>query len=83
MHPFCHLVIKATRHDSPPAANGQTHISKLLLERRLQEGLTQEACAKRLSVSIRTLKNWERGSTQPTRKNWPSVKAFLGTFIHD
>ncbi len=81
MHPFCHLVIRAIRYDSPTHLNGGQSFSKLLLERRLSLSLTQEALSKRLNVSLRTLKNWERGRTQPMRKVWTRVRSFLGTFI--
>lgn len=64
MHPFCHLVIKATkatRHDSPPCHNAGQSFCKLLQERRLVRRFTQDALAERLNVSLRPLKNWEEG----------------------
>jgi DNA-binding XRE family transcriptional regulator len=78
VRPFCQLVIKAIRHDSPPYHNESQSLCKLLLEKRLAGGFTQEALAERLEVSLRTLKNWERGWTQPRRKYWACVQLFLG-----
>jgi DNA-binding XRE family transcriptional regulator len=78
LNPFCHLVIKATRHDSPPLDNLQTPLCKLLLERRLADGVTQKEFAKLFGVSDRTLKNWEHNRNKPAKALWPQIHQFLG-----
>lgn len=60
--PFCHLMIRAIRHDSPPPSE---FISKLLLDKRLHANLTQKQLASKLGVSVKTVKNWESGRTKP------------------
>ncbi len=81
MRPFCRLVLKAVRRDSPPFEfNGQP-LRKFLVDFRLQADMTQETMAANLGVSAKTLKNWEAGRTTPTRKLWPCIyrlKAVLG-----
>jgi hypothetical protein len=83
VYPFCHLVIKAIRHDSPPWISSGQFFCKLLLEKRLTGNLTQEVLAEQLNVSLRTLKNGERGWTLPNLKNWPRVRSFLDEFTHE
>jgi DNA-binding XRE family transcriptional regulator len=80
VHPFCHLVIKAMRYDSPPWINSGQSFCKLLLEKRLTGNLTQEELAEQLNVSLRTPKNWERGWTLPNLKFWLRVRSFLNEF---
>jgi DNA-binding XRE family transcriptional regulator len=78
LNPFCHLVIKAIRHDSPPFCNQQMQLCKLLLEKRLAAGATQNEFAKRLGVSARTLKNWEHNRNKPTKPRWFQIYQLLG-----
>ncbi len=52
--PFCHVLIKATRWDSPPWRSGSVPLDKLLIQWRLESRLSQEDAATRLSVSLRT-----------------------------
>jgi hypothetical protein len=72
--PFCHLLLKTIRVDSPPFAPNGKALHKLLLERRLEAKLTQEALATRLGVSLRTVKNWERGRNKPLKRFWPGIR---------
>ena len=74
---FCHLVLKATRVDSPPLEfNGQP-LRKLLLESRLQTKITRNALGAKLGVSMETIKNWEAGRTTPNKKFWPAIRALI------
>ena len=74
MRPFCHVLIKATRWDSPPWRSGSIPLHKLLIQWRLESRLSQEGAATRLSVSLRTYQNWEHGRTKPTRMFWERLK---------
>ena len=75
--PFCHLVLRATRVDSPPLEfNGQP-LRKLLLESRLQAKLTRKALGTKLGVSMETIKNWEAGRVIPNRKFWPAIRGLI------
>jgi len=76
LNPFCQLVIKAIRVDSPPCRNRQS-LGQLLLECRFREKLTHEALAARLGVSLGTLTNWERGRTTPSKIFWKQIRLLL------
>jgi DNA-binding XRE family transcriptional regulator len=73
LHPFCHLVIKAIRVDSPPCKNGQ-QLAEMLAEYRQRLILSRDALATRLGVSLGTLKNWERGRTKPSKTFWKQIR---------
>jgi len=77
LNPYCHLVIKAIRNDSPLLGSKKVEFCKLLLQKRLDTGFTQSEFAKRLGVSIRTLKNWEHNRNKPSRSVWAHVKPLL------
>jgi len=76
MRPFCHLVIKTVRVDSPPLP---ATLSKSLMAYHLDQQMTLRALAKQLEISLGTLKNWQSGRTHPNRKSWPTIRAILGT----
>ncbi|MGA2174468.1 MAG: helix-turn-helix transcriptional regulator [Verrucomicrobiota bacterium] len=78
LRPFCHLLIKAIRQDSPPFDSQQGPLSKLLLDKRLAVGATQKVVAARFDVSARTLKNWEHDRNKPAKSLWPQIHQFLG-----
>ncbi|MGO8697834.1 MAG: helix-turn-helix domain-containing protein [Limisphaerales bacterium] len=71
-------MIKAIRHDSPPFDNLKTPLGKLLVDKRLAAGLTQEAVATLLGVSVISLKNWEHNRYLPSKSVWPQIRHFLG-----
>jgi DNA-binding transcriptional regulator YiaG len=73
LNPFCHLVIKAVRVDSPPCKNGQ-QLAEMLAEYRQRLILSRDALATRLGVSLGTLKNWERGRTKPSKTFWKQIR---------
>ncbi|MGD0615300.1 MAG: helix-turn-helix domain-containing protein [Verrucomicrobiota bacterium] len=79
LNPFCHLVIRAVRWDSPPGADGQPSLSRLLIDYRAGSDLTQELLAAQLGVSLKTVQNWERGRTKPCRTFWWILKEMSGT----
>jgi DNA-binding XRE family transcriptional regulator len=77
LRPFCQLLIKAIRHDSPPIDNQKTALCKLL-DKRLAAGLRQKELSTTLGVSVRSLKNWEHNSNLPTESLWPQIQHVLG-----
>jgi DNA-binding XRE family transcriptional regulator len=74
MRPFCHLMIKATRVDSPPC---HLTIAHLLKQYRNKLSLSQMQLAQNLGVSRKTLQNWENGRTNPSKCFWHSIRALL------
>lgn len=52
----------------PPAVNGSLRpaVARLIRDKRLALGLTQEQFAHRLGVSVMTVSRWERGA-MPSR----------------
>jgi len=77
VRPFCQLVIKAVRVDSPPQALDSEMLPKALSDARLRMGLNRDSLATRLNISLGTLNNWERRRTAPSRKFWPIIHALL------
>jgi hypothetical protein len=69
LHPFCHLVFKAVRPDSPPYS-AQMPLSSLISKTLSQTNITRKALAAKLNVSLGTLTNWEMGRTRPERRHW-------------
>lgn len=55
LRPFCHLVIKAVRGDSPPLSGDRQELSKFLCSYRFKEKMTREKLAVKLGVSLKTL----------------------------
>ncbi len=74
MHPFCQLLLKAIRVDSPPF-NEPGYIEQVLKNHRLAANLSQVDLARKLGVSRKTLQNWEGGFSNPTKKFWPLLTA--------
>jgi len=66
MNPFCHLVIKAVRVDSPLCNNSTQLLAKALIKYPTQASLCKAALAAKLGMNVETFKNWERGGTLPT-----------------
>ena len=62
--------------DLPPAERDYSLMAKRLTQLREDAGLEQRDIAKRLGVSLRTVKNWESGTTVPN-----SLSA-IATFAH-
>jgi DNA-binding XRE family transcriptional regulator len=77
MRPFCQLVFKAIRVDSPPSPRDRQELSNSLTEYRSKSGLTQREMAARVGVSRKTLQNWERGRTKPTRHIWTALSSVV------
>jgi DNA-binding XRE family transcriptional regulator len=77
LNPLCHLVIKAVRVDSPPCQKSPKSLAELLTNYRMNAGLSRDLLAAKLGVSIGTLKNWERGWTQPNRRFWKPIRSLL------
>src|SRR5882762_10408841 len=67
--PFCHLLLKTIRVDSPPF-NQPDRIQQLLKEHRLSANLSQIDVAEKLGISRKTLQNWEAGLTKPSKRLW-------------
>lgn len=49
-----------------------------MLTRRLDLGFTRKAAAKLLKVNEGSLKNWEKGRTNPGGRFYPALIAFVG-----
>ena len=77
MHPFCHLVIKGTRYDSPPLTYHGRPLAEALAQVRSRFHITQLGLAARLGISLKTLQNWERGRSKPNRQFWTSIRRLL------
>jgi transcriptional regulator with XRE-family HTH domain len=39
--------------------------------------MTKYGLASKLGVSLGTLKNWERGRTEPAKQFWPAIRSLL------
>jgi DNA-binding transcriptional regulator YiaG len=52
-------------------------LGKFLTEARLRLGLTREALAYRLKISLGTLINWERRRTKPSCRFWRIIHSLL------
>jgi len=72
MHPFCHLLLKAIRVDSPPL-NEPGRIQQFLKNRRSKANLSQSELAEKLGICEKTLWNWETGLTKPAKRFWPDL----------
>lgn len=55
-------------------------LQKSLLEARLRQDLTRDQLAAGLKISTGTLRNWERGRTQPSRRLWKAVAQLTRTY---
>jgi DNA-binding XRE family transcriptional regulator len=74
LNPFCHLVIKAVRVDSPPCRNSTQSLAELLTKYRVKMSLARENLAAKLGASLGTLKNWECCRTKPNRQFWSKIR---------
>jgi DNA-binding XRE family transcriptional regulator len=45
----------------------------------LEQGLYQKGLARIIGVDEMTIVNWEKGETNPTKKNLEKLKTILGT----
>jgi len=72
---FCHLLLKATRSDSPPWANCSA--KEQIIHHRKTHDLTQKVFATRLGISRKTLQNWESGRSCPTKRAWKTLRLVL------
>lgn len=53
-------------------------MTKMRLETlRVRDGLSREAVARRINISAMTVRNWERGDTEPTASQ---IKALANLF---
>jgi transcriptional regulator with XRE-family HTH domain len=55
-----------------------TTIGEHIKKRRLELGLYQKDVARVFSVTLFTIINWEKGRTEPTVRNIPTLIEFLG-----
>jgi DNA-binding XRE family transcriptional regulator len=70
----------ATRGDlNPPPSVLPDFTPKLLITSRIQSGLTRRQLADQLSVSARTILNWETSRTRPSVQLWTLTKRVLST----
>jgi len=81
LRPFCHLVLRSIRGDSPPWENTTQPLSESLRKYRLEANLTQATLAARLGVTVGTLGTWERGQATPERRSWPGLLTLLKGYI--
>ena len=60
-----------------PKGERSTQLAQDVTDARLKLGLTQQALADRLGVSLTTVQNWEAGSTAPRGVLARAVRRFL------
>jgi DNA-binding XRE family transcriptional regulator len=77
MRLFCHLVIKGVRVDPPPLGLDRSLLAQLIAAHRTKAGIPQKTMAAQLGVSLKTLQNWERGTTTPIRRYWPTLRTLV------
>jgi transcriptional regulator with XRE-family HTH domain len=61
-----------------PFPEPESSCERLVLNRRLL-GLTQETMARRLGVDEATLRKWEQGRAQPSRRSLAILRRFVGS----
>ena len=83
LNPFCHLMFKAVRSDSPPCGSNRESLNKTLSDAQLRLGLTRPQFAAKLNITIVTLANWERGRTKPARRLWKAVCRLRQEHLND
>jgi transcriptional regulator with XRE-family HTH domain len=75
---LCKVVLRAQK---PPHGLFRKEIRTFgdhLRARRMELGLSQPECARRLRVALSSISNWERDSYPPDPKNLPALHDFLG-----
>ena len=77
LHPFCHLVLRAGRVDSPPWAKMPQTLPELIRKYRQQRRLSQAALGVKFGITQVTIGCWERGVVTPQRQFWPGLQALL------
>jgi DNA-binding XRE family transcriptional regulator len=80
MRPFCRLLLRGVRADSPPFAVNGKLLGERLMQRRLELGFTQTALADKLGICRKTLQNWENGRTRPTGKVWREIRSLIAGY---
>lgn len=56
----------------------QQHVARLIHQRRLELGLTQQALADRIHVSAKAVSKWERAAGMPDASIVPALSSVLG-----
>ena len=77
LRPFCQLVLRAVRMDSPPCGHNRQQLANSLTGYRANEKLTQAEFVAKIGVSRKTLQNWEAGRTRPIGKFWREIRSLL------
>jgi len=65
----------------PPAAGAEGSFGDLLRRYRRDRGLTQQECAERAGIGVRTLRDLEQGRARPQRATTELLAAALS--LHD
>jgi len=71
------VVRPPSRPESPPAA-GPATFAEWMSEVLRREGLTQEAAARQLGVSVKTVGRWVGGETQPRMRDLRRIQERFG-----
>jgi DNA-binding XRE family transcriptional regulator len=79
--PFCQLVLRAVRLDSPPCARDRRRLAQSLTGYRSRQNLTQQALAAKLGVNQKTLNNWENGRSRPIWRFWREIRSLLASHL--
>ncbi|MBC8097110.1 MAG: helix-turn-helix domain-containing protein [Akkermansiaceae bacterium] len=77
LNPCCHHVFRSVREDSPPCHSNTEVLKNKLREARSRLCVTREDFALQLGVSVGSLKNWERGRTNPNRYAWKKIRQLI------
>jgi DNA-binding transcriptional regulator YiaG len=70
-------MITTIRVDSNPFQNSTLLLGELLTKHSIKTSFSRTLLAAKLGVSTGTLKNWERGWTQPNRRFWQKLHLLL------
>jgi DNA-binding XRE family transcriptional regulator len=76
--PFCHIELSALRKDCSEFFAVWQSLGTLVYQKRVKLTLSAVECAELLSVSRKTLNNWENGDTKPDRALLPKIVKFIG-----
>ncbi|MBI2073639.1 MAG: helix-turn-helix transcriptional regulator [Gemmatimonadetes bacterium] len=76
--PFCGVTLRGQKPPPPGYPRELRTLGDHLRKRRLDLGLRQDDVARKLGVSLDTIRNWEVGRAAPAQWQWAGIIRFLG-----